>query len=173
MKRIFSISAILMVLFAVVSCGDNDAPKRPDLPETVDGSKTYGYELLVSSGAATLMPKEIMLSDFKAVEAYAKSIKDVNVRSSSKIMITGVSKGEHKLKDLQLRVKGTNIKKDFGTVTKDGEYNFLSDIEFIQKLMRKLIGSKEITLELTTESEKTIQKDVKVMLQIDAQFVLK
>lgn len=173
MKPIITLVFVAVTtLFLTISCSDNDPQKRPDIPETIDASKTYNYELLVAAGSSVTMPKELKLEDFKTLGTYAKYVKRAKIRTSSKIIISGVTAQKQSLQDLNLRVKGTNIKKDFGTVTQDAEFDFLEDNAFIQKLINKLISAQTITLELTTTSKKTIQKDVKVALQIDAQFIL-
>lgn len=174
MKSIVTLVFVaISTLFLATSCNESDPPKRPDdIPETIDASKTYNYELLAAAGSSVTMPKELKLQDFKTLGAYTKYVRKAKIRTSSKIIISGITAQKQSLEDLSLKVKGTNIKKDFGTVTQDAEFDFLEDNAFIQELINKLIAAQAITLELTTTSKKTIQKDVKVALQIDAQFIL-
>lgn len=173
MKRIYTLFLLVATAILMGACGDDSPKENPNLPDNVDESKTYTYQLLIPQGSSTTMPQTLSLDDFKKVITYKKYIRQAKVRSSSKIIISGVTKGEHELKDMVLKVKGTNIKREFPSVKKDDIYNFTEDISFIQQLMTKLVSAKKITLELTTSSTKTIKSDVKVEIQIDSQFILK
>ncbi len=177
MKRILSILMVVTIAFAGVSCGDDDGPTRPEgMPNNVDDSKSYSYELLSQANSTITIGKEIKLTDFSKIKKdWVQFVNEAKVRSSSKMMISGIKKGDHKIKNLTLKVKGTNIVKRFSNdegFAMDGTFNFVEDQNFMQNLMNELVAERKITLELSATTEKKINNNVKVELDFDILFKL-
>ncbi len=177
MKRILSILMVVTMAFAGVSCGDDDGPTRPkDMPNSVEDSKNYSYELLSQANSTITIGKEIKLTDFSQIKKdWIQFVNEAKVRSSSKMMISGIKKGDHKIKNLTLKVKGTNIVKRFANdegFAMDGTFNFVEDQNFMQNLMNELVAEKTITIELTATTEKKINNDVKISLDFNVLFKL-
>ncbi len=173
MKRFFSILTLVAITFAFISCGGDDGPTPPpDMPKTINDTKSYTFEILTNG--AIEISKEIELTDFvKLKKEYLDFVNNAEMRATdSYIKITGVTKGKYTIKNLVLKVKGTDIQREFGTVTEDETYSTLKDLNFIDRVEKRLVSERKITLLLKGVPDKEINKNVKVDLNLAAKFSL-
>ncbi len=176
MKRFFSILAVVAFTFALTSCGSDDETPRPtDLPKKGLGvEQTYSYNLDVPASSSVTTSKVLKLSDFNGMKKeWEDFISDAKVRGNSNIKISGISKNNHKITELTLKIAKTDILKKFATSDKnavDGTFNFKKDLDFLREIMNQLRKEKEVTLEIIIKTEKKINNDVNVTLNFDVLF---
>lgn len=170
MKRIFSILMLSALCLAFVACSDDDdTPNK--LTEPIQDTKTYTFDIVVGENANFDTDKMIKLEDFVKLHTAKKDANFAEALSTSYIKITGITEGGHELKDLVLIVKGTDLKRQFGVVTKDETFNSVStDLKFLDDLVKRLVNRKELTLNLQGHSTKEILKTVKFEIKLDVKF---
>ncbi len=173
MKRFFSILALVAFTFALISCGGDDGPNRPEgVPQSVNDAQSYTFEILANSNSTFGLEQEIKLEDFVKLKDYIKYVRKADMKSDSHIKITGVDKGGYTLTDVVLKVKGTDIQRKIKEVNKDDTYNSLDDLEFIDRVEKRMVSKKKIILLLQGKTDKEINKDVKVEIKLSAKFTL-
>lgn len=170
MKKIVSFLAIVLLAVSFTSCGDDDKPQKPTWPETIDETKAYTLDILALKGSQFTVPLSVELKDFPKIIKLEDKIKNAKARTPSFIKITGITKGQHKLSNLVLKVEGTNIQKVIGDVKADKIYDEVEDLMFLQRLAQRLVQTKKANLIIQATSEKEINKTVKIEVNLAVRF---
>ncbi|PVX50697.1 hypothetical protein C7377_1010 [Balneicella halophila] len=174
MKRVFSILMLAVLCLGFTACSDDDDDKKVTWPEEISDTHSYTKKLLVAEGAGFDIPLEIKLEDFSNVKDFQDKIRTAEAKAESFIKITGVTEGEHNFETLTLRVKGTNIQLVLTNVDKDMTYNGVkTDLPFLDKVVERLAKQKEITLQIKGTSDKKINEDVVLQLNLSALFKMR
>ncbi len=174
MKRFFSILALVAFTFALVSCGDDDNNEVRTWPETITDSKNYTFEILTSANADFSIPVTMKLEDFAQLGEWTGKVRNAEAKANSFIKIAGVSAGGYTFETLTLQVEGTNIKRVFKNVKEDGTFNTVdTDLDFLNSLAKRLGDRSEIVVKLSGKTDKEVNKNVKVSINLNVLFHMK
>ena len=171
MKKILSLLMVLLMVFAVASCGKDD----PNMPTTVTADKTYEITFMVGGGQPTSNAVTMNIGDFSGIASYAKNVYKADlVPAGASLTITGITAGGHELKGAKLALDGTKTTLDLGNLTQDKTTTTTTDINFLQQVANRIVSNKSASVTFsTTQSVKDISRTVPVKIKMNVIFHLK